>query len=161
MPLWQFFYPPTAFSTAAEKQAVVDDVTALYTAWGLPAFYVVVQFLPLEVADGASNFFVGGKTATNFVRVIVHHLAFQSQGSLAAHTRISSGVDAVLKPHIEDKGFDWEYHVSESPPTMWKINGYVPPVVGNAAVATWAKEGKPSAYEGDGRPKSTTEETKS
>jgi hypothetical protein len=160
MPLWQFFHPPGAFSTAEEKQAVVDDVTRLYTAWDLPAFYVVVQFLPLDVADGRANFFVGGKAATNFVRVIVHHLAFQSQGSVAAHTQIANGVDKVLKPHVEDKGFDWEYHVSESPPTMWKINGSVPPVTGNAALATWARENKPSAYEGDGRTKKAPKEDK-
>ncbi|CAK7201470.1 hypothetical protein SEUCBS139899_004174 [Sporothrix eucalyptigena] len=153
MPLWQFFHPPTAFATAADKQSLVDDITTMYTNWGLPAFYVVVQFLPMDTAEGSSNFFVGRKTATNFVRVIVHHLAFQSQGSLAAHQRISTGIDSVLHPHIEAKGFDWEYHVSESPPTMWKINGYVPPVMSNAAVATWAKENKPSPYEGDGRAK--------
>ncbi|KIH87252.1 hypothetical protein SPBR_05375 [Sporothrix brasiliensis 5110] len=153
MPLWQFFHPPTAFSTAAEKQAVVDDVTRMYTGIGLPAFYVVVQFFPLDVSGSGGNFFVGGQPATNFVRIVIHHLAFQSQGSVAAHTRIASNVDGVVQPHLEARGFDWEYHVSESPPTMWKINGYVPPVMGNPAVTTWAKENKPSAYEGDGRSK--------
>lgn len=157
MPLWQFFHPPTAFSTAQEKQAVVDDITRLYTGWGLPAFYVVVQFFPLDVAGGTANFFIGGTPATNFVRVIVHHLAFQSQGSLAAHKHIANGVDKILKPYLEDKGLDCEYHVSESPPTMWKINGYVPPVMGDAAVATWVKDNKPSPYEGDGRTKTDGE----
>ncbi|CAK7221396.1 hypothetical protein SCUCBS95973_004483 [Sporothrix curviconia] len=155
MPLWQFYHPLTAFSTAHEKQSLVDDITKMYTNWGLPAFYVVVQFLPMDTSPDTAAFFVGGSSsrAANFVRVVVHHLAFQSQGSVAAHQRIASGIDAVLQPHVAAKGFDWEYHVSESPPTMWKINGYVPPVAGNAAVATWAKEDRPSAYEGDGRPK--------
>lgn len=151
MPLWQIFHPPAAFSTADEKQALVKDVTQNYTGLGLPAFYVVVQFHPLDPAT--SDFFVGGEPATNFVRVVIHHLAFQSQGSVAAHTQIAASIDAVLKPHLADKGLDWEYHVSESPPTMWKINGYVPPVMGNPAVSQWVADNKPSAYEGDGRVK--------
>ncbi|CAK7265241.1 hypothetical protein SEPCBS57363_001487 [Sporothrix epigloea] len=159
MPLWQFYHPPTAFTTAQEKQSLVDDVTKMYTGWGLPAFYVVVQFLPMSTGSSgdddreSANFFVGGSSAraANFIRVLVHHLAFQSQGSVAAHQRIASSIDAVLEPHVAAKGFDWEYHVSESPPTMWKINGFVPPVMGNAAVEIWAKDDKPSAYDGDGR----------
>ena len=178
MPLWQFYHPPAAFATAEEKQSLVDDVTRLYTGWGLPAFYVVVQFLPVAADDSSPSsssssspppstsssptVFVGGSRtrAARFVRVVIHHLAFQSQGSIAAHQRITRSIDAVLQPHVADRGWDWEYHVSESPPTMWKINGYVPPVLGGgdgdededgAAVATWAREDRPSAYPGDGR----------
>ncbi|EPE08948.1 hypothetical protein F503_04535 [Ophiostoma piceae UAMH 11346] len=149
MPLWQFFHPPSAFKTAEEKQAVVKDVTNLYTSWGLPAFYVVVQFFPLTVDANNANAFVGGEPATNFVRIIVHHLAFQSMGNLAAHKRISSNIDTILKPHVADKGLDWEYHVAESPPTMWKINGLVPPVMGNPAVKIWAADNRPSPYDED------------
>ncbi|CAK7271391.1 hypothetical protein SEPCBS119000_004579 [Sporothrix epigloea] len=155
----EFYHPPTAFATAQERQRLVDDVTKLYTDWDLPAFYVVVQFLPMitgvssDDTSPVANFFVGGSSAraANFVRVVVHHLAFQSQGNVASHQRITSSIDAMLQPHVEAKGFDWEYHVSESPPTLWKINGLVPPVRGNAAVETWSRENKPSPYDGDGR----------
>ena len=106
MPLHRIFHNPTAF-TAAEKQALTERITALYTAVGLPPFYVVVLFVPVE----KDNFFVGGKTVDNFVRIVVQHLARQIP-SKALKKNFSDKYEAALEPFIKAKGYDWEVSFS-------------------------------------------------
>jgi len=72
MPLHRIFHPPSAFSSA-DKQALSERITTLYTDVGLPAFYVVVLFTPIE----KDSFYVGGKSTDKFVRIVVQHLARQ------------------------------------------------------------------------------------
>jgi len=70
MPLHRIYHPPTAFSSA-DKQALSERITKIYTDRGLPAFYVVVLFIPIE----KDSFFVGGKSTDNFIRIVAQHLA--------------------------------------------------------------------------------------
>jgi hypothetical protein len=39
-----------------------------------------------------------------------------------------AAVDRVLKPHIADQGYDWEYSVYETRRDLWKVQGMVPPM---------------------------------
>lgn len=72
MPLWRIFSHPSTFNTA-QKQALVQSITFFYTrgGGGLPAFYVDVVFIPVE----RDSFYVGGKQATNMVRIAIEHIA--------------------------------------------------------------------------------------
>jgi phenylpyruvate tautomerase PptA (4-oxalocrotonate tautomerase family) len=60
MPLWIIYHPPTTFQTTLEKQSLAKDITAIYTAVPLPAFYVNVIFQ--EVQPG--SFWIGGLERT-------------------------------------------------------------------------------------------------
>lgn len=123
MPLWLIYHPEGIFPTPASKQPLVDAITAFYTSAGLPAFYVVVNFVPLS----PGNIFVGGKippASRPFVRFVVDHLAIH-QPSKNRMTFMADRMAEMLRPHVE--GCDWEFHVDETPREMWRINGIVPP----------------------------------
>ena len=72
MPLWRIYANSNTF-TDEQKAGLSEAITELYTAGGagLPAFYVVVAFVPVQ--DEA--IFVGGKAKQNFVRITVEHIA--------------------------------------------------------------------------------------
>ncbi|OQV19459.1 hypothetical protein BV898_06450 [Hypsibius exemplaris] len=70
MPLHRIFHNPETFSPTA-KEGLASTITNIYTDRGLPPFYAVVLFLPLET----DLFFVGGKATDQFVRFVVQHLA--------------------------------------------------------------------------------------
>jgi hypothetical protein len=72
MPLWRFFTHPSTY-TAQDKDAISKAITSFYTRPGidLPAFYVVVIFVPVE----EGNLFVGGEARKDFVRISVEHIA--------------------------------------------------------------------------------------
>jgi len=57
MPLWLVFHPEGTFVTPESKQALAADITTLYTGAGLPAFYVIVNFITLP----HTSVFLGGK----------------------------------------------------------------------------------------------------
>lgn len=56
-------------------------------------------------------------------------------------------VDEVLKPHVEDKGYDWEYSIEETSRDLWKVQGLVPPMPGSEAELLWVKENKATPFE--------------
>jgi len=58
-------------------------------------------------------------------------------------------VDAALKPHIADQGFDWEYSVQESSRDLWKINGLVPPLPGSEAEKEWCEKNQAEEFEAE------------
>ena len=72
MPLWRIFAHPSTY-TAQDKEAISKAITSIYTRPGLdlPAFYVVVIFVPVE----EGNLFVGGEARKDFVRISVEHIA--------------------------------------------------------------------------------------
>lgn len=55
MPLWLIYHPTGTFEDNATKQALSRDITAMYTDRGLPAFYVVVNFIKLAGNEKLEN----------------------------------------------------------------------------------------------------------
>ncbi len=125
MPLWLVFHPEGTFITPESKQAMAADITTLYTTAGLPAFYVGGNFSTLP----HTNIFVGGKNTQErpFIRFMVDHLAVHFGDDAERKLRVVNKLDALIKPHVADKGYDWEFHIDETPRELWKINGFIPP----------------------------------
>ncbi|KAJ5115713.1 hypothetical protein N7456_000061 [Penicillium angulare] len=149
MPLWQIYHPVGIFHDNASKQAFAEDITKMYTEdLGLPAFYVVTQFHKMDNAD----VFIGGKTKTAsekpFVRVVINHVAVHVPDENAAYLRTTSRLDAIVKPHLLDKGYDFEYHVDETERRLWKINSLIPPPFKSVEEKAWVEENKALPYDG-------------
>jgi len=82
MPLWVIYHPEGIFPTSSSKQFLANVITLLYTSIGLPAFYVVVNFVPLP----PGNIFMGGKNppaSRPFARFVVDHVAITSRARRA------------------------------------------------------------------------------
>ncbi|KAB8069649.1 putative oxalocrotonate tautomerase [Aspergillus leporis] len=147
MPLWLIFHPIGTFEDDASKQALTEDITKMYTDVGLPAFYVVANFMKLPVNDT----WVGGKVKKDrpFIRVVIEHIAIHLPADNdAAYKRTTSRIDQILKPHVADKGYDWEFHVDETPRKLWKVNGLIPPEYKSEEEKLWARENRPVPYPG-------------
>ncbi|KAJ5768962.1 hypothetical protein N7520_003521 [Penicillium odoratum] len=146
MPLWQIYHPPGTFEDNVSKQALATDITKMYTGIGLPAFYVVVQFIQLQ----DSELWVGGtpRTEKPFIRVVITQIAVRLPDDDAAYRRNTMRIDNALKPHIQDKGYDWEYHVDETERRLWKINGMIPPPLKSEEEKEWVRENHPVPYDG-------------
>jgi hypothetical protein len=145
MPLWQIYHPAGTYEDQASKTSFAEDITKMYTALDLPAFYVVTQFIPLPKED----ILVGGKLIEKpFIRVVINHVAINMPNEDAVYRRSTSSIDAILKPHVADKGYDWEYHVAETERRLWKINGLIPPPWKSEEEKLWAKENRAVLYDG-------------
>ncbi|KAF1976043.1 hypothetical protein BU23DRAFT_59704 [Bimuria novae-zelandiae CBS 107.79] len=147
MPLYMIYHPKGTFSTNEEKGALAKDITALYTAIPLPAFYVNVIFMPLEsdqiwiggiprpsphsAANGP-----GGDTSIPFIRITIEHIA-RALRTKEIRDSFLARLDKALKPHIEDEGFDWEYSLDETSRDLWKVQGLVPPQTETEAEREW------------------------
>ena len=142
MPLWNIYTPVGAF-TAEQKKAFGKDITAKYVETvSIPAFYVVVTFH--EVAE--EDFLVGGEPVGNFVRIFVDHVARQLE-TPEIRAWASEEFEKLLVPHIKDRGFDWEWHIDETPIDLWRTQGLVPPPPESDMEKLWAKENRPVPYE--------------
>lgn len=148
MPLWQIFHPPSTFQDDASKEAFAKDITAFYSTGRatLPKFYVVVNFVQLPI----NNVYVGGelrKDKPPFVRIVIEHIAVHQPDEDAAYKRVTKIIDAVLKPHIADKGYEWEFHVDETERRLWMINGLYPPPWKSEAERLWYNENRAVPWE--------------
>lgn len=148
MPLWLIFHPPGTFQDDESKEAFAKDITAWYSTnrAKLPKFYVVVKFIQLPM----NNVYVGGelrKDKTPFIRIAIEHIAVHQPNEDAAYKRVTKGIDGILKPHIADKGYDWEFHVDQTERRLWMINGLYPPPVGSAAQELWHRENRAVPWE--------------
>jgi hypothetical protein len=128
MPLWSIFHPAGTFTDNNTKRVFSEDITKLYTEKiNLPAFYVVVHFIKMSEGD----VWVGGDVHKDkpFIRVVIEHTAVNMPPDCedAAYKETCRWVDDAMKPHIADKGYEWEYHISENDRRLWKINGLIPP----------------------------------
>ncbi|KAJ4357862.1 uncharacterized protein N0V89_002439 [Didymosphaeria variabile] len=166
MPLWIIYHPRSTFKSEDEKATLAKDITKIYTAVPLPAFYVNVLFVPLD----ATSIYVGGvarpssHTAANgpgqdsnvpFIRVTIQNIArkisdlklIPQSRSDEVRDRFLKRVDEALKPHIADKGYDWEYSIEETSRDLWKIQGFVPPMPGSEAESEWAKNNRATEFD--------------
>ncbi|KAF2421474.1 hypothetical protein EJ08DRAFT_653411 [Tothia fuscella] len=150
MPLWSIFHSKDAFTNQEAKRAFSEDITKMYTEnLGLPAFYVVVHFFHMPECD----VWVGGgiKLDKPFVRVVIEHTAVNAprdQGDEAYRTTCN-WVDKAMKPHVTDKGYDSEYHISENDRRLWKMNGMIPPPWKSYAEKEWFNANKALPWLGD------------
>lgn len=137
MPLWKIYHPPGAYSSDEKKNMAVA-ITDVYGRV-MPRFYVNVLF----EAVAAENFYIGGEQHPNFVRITVEHIA-RSFTSDKARTGFLTHMNKVLKPWIEDRGFNWELHIDETPFELWTIQGYFPPREGTEDEKRWIAENRAS-----------------
>jgi len=141
MPLWLIFHPDDTFEDDTSKEALASDITAHYVNVGLPAFYVTVNFIKMS----GNTMYVGGKILPKdkpFIRVSVDHIAVTLPNQDSVYERTANNLNALLKPHIADKGYDWQFHVDQTERRLWRINGMVPPPFRSEEEKIWAKENK-------------------
>jgi phenylpyruvate tautomerase PptA (4-oxalocrotonate tautomerase family) len=140
MPLWHIHHPADTY-TAHDKQNFARDITAYYTRFGLPEFYVVALFHELP----AESFYVGGRPTAAAVRITIDHLARTLEDpELRKH--MSQGLDALMAPYTRDRGLHTEFNINEVARDTWMIAGLFPPPKRSAAEQTWARENKPGPY---------------
>ncbi|KAB8239291.1 hypothetical protein ETB97_009313 [Aspergillus alliaceus] len=146
MPLWLIFHPDGTFEDASSKKAMTKDITKIYTGIGLPSFYVVVNFIKLSPED----VWVGAERRMEkpFIRIVAEHIAVRLDDEDDVYKKTCDAIENALKPHIADRGYDWEFHVDETERRLWRVNGMIPPPFGSDAEKVWAKENKPVIWEG-------------
>ncbi|KAG2187543.1 hypothetical protein INT44_005232 [Umbelopsis vinacea] len=141
MPLHRFYYAKGIFS-AQDKQEISERITKIYTSGGLPAFYVIVVFNEVP----SDSIMIGGKPATNFVRVVSQHLA-RTMDTYERKQTVLNALEAAFGPYVKDRGLDWEIHIEEHSRDTWRLNGLNPPLPNTDAEKLWAKENRPSPFE--------------
>lgn len=124
MPPWLIYHTDDTFVDNESKTALSQNITKLYINLSLPTFYVVVNFIKLN----SSDMWVGGhpRTGKPLVRVIVDHIAIHVPDDDAIYHRTTAAFVQILKPHVADKGYNWEFHVDETERRLWKVNGFIP-----------------------------------
>ncbi len=135
MPLWKVYHPVGAFSVD-EKAAFAKKVTELYGM--LPKFYVNVIFheIPKE------SFYIGGVQVDNFIRLTIVQIA----RTLPDDRKVwwLERINETIAPFVKERGFDWEFHIDETPFDLWSVQGYQPPPPDSEDEKRWARESRPS-----------------
>ncbi|KAH6647532.1 putative oxalocrotonate tautomerase [Truncatella angustata] len=160
MPIWHIFHPSSVFTDPREKAELVKSITPLYTGGGLPSFYVNVYFHKFAPGDAWTDYRYMGDVAElqggdavegvrkrerPFVRFQIDQIAVHIENEEWAR-RWCDKVDQALKPHIADKGYDWEYHIDETPRSLWRINGLAAPPWKGEVERKWFVENKPTPW---------------
>lgn len=131
MPLWLIFHPDNTFVDNASRAAFTRDITAYYTRIGLPAFYVVVQF----IHQPGDSTWVGGERPDPkrpFIRIVIEHIAVNLPDNDAVLQRTSDKLIETIEPHMrKDEGWEYEFHVDETDKRLWRVNGFVGPPFGS------------------------------
>ncbi|KAI6802862.1 hypothetical protein KC361_g1027 [Hortaea werneckii] len=146
MPLWSIYHPTGTFEDDASREALSKDITKFYTSIGLPPFYVIVNFITLP----GNAMWIGGRpnTGNPFIRLKIDHIAVTLPNEDEAYKRVTANIDAALKPHIADRGYDWEYHVDETERRLWKIQGMYAPPFKSEEEKKWFDANKPLPWNG-------------
>jgi phenylpyruvate tautomerase PptA (4-oxalocrotonate tautomerase family) len=137
MPLWKIYHPANTWS-GPEKQALAERITALYRQ--LPKFYVGVVFQEVD----AQCFYIGGEPRENFVRIWVDHIA-RTLPTPEIRAKWLDMCNEALAPFVRDRGLSWEFHIDETSPELWSIEGLRPPAANSELEARWIRENRPSA----------------
>ncbi|KAF9889847.1 hypothetical protein FE257_006937 [Aspergillus nanangensis] len=141
MPRWTFETTPGTF-TREEKHTIARKVTDLYTARGVPRFFINVFFHE----NGEDNFFSGGKYPPNAVFFHIDH-AMSKLPDEEARKEFIAEANAIMKPIMDPKGMKWESNIYEHPRYNWRINGMIPPVEHPEIMKEWTEKDMPIAYE--------------
>jgi phenylpyruvate tautomerase PptA (4-oxalocrotonate tautomerase family) len=140
MPLWKIHHPVGAYS-AEDKKQFAEAITGVYERVPIPKFYVVVIF---EEVD-AENIYVGGDPHEMFVRIQIDQMARTLPGPVIREWWTHS-IDAVIAPWVGDRGYDWEFTITEPPADLWSLQGEIPPPFESVAERRWIDENKASPY---------------
>jgi phenylpyruvate tautomerase PptA (4-oxalocrotonate tautomerase family) len=140
MPLWKVHHPADAY-TAEDKKEFSEAITRIYEGVPIPRFYVVVIF----EAVAAGDMFVGGEQHDRFVRIQIDQMARTMPGPVIREWWTRS-VDAVIAPWVGDRGYDWEFTITEPPSDLWSLQGEIPPPFESVAEKRWIEENKASPY---------------
>lgn len=92
-----------------------------------------------------NTMWVGGKKLSKdkpFIRLAIEHIAVTLPNEDEVYRNTANKVDAALKPHVADKGYDWEFHIDETERRLWKINGMFPPAFKSEGEKIWVKENR-------------------
>ncbi|MGH3726814.1 MAG: tautomerase family protein [Mycobacterium sp.] len=143
MPMWTIYHTPNAFSDN-EKSELAGNIADIYTAVGLPRFYVVTLFTEVQ----PENFYVGGEKTSAGVRILVDHIARQLPNK-SARERVTARIGQVLAPYLDKSGLHWEFHIDETSEELWMINGQVPPPMNSEAEREWARTNQSAPYLAD------------
>ncbi|KAF2495028.1 hypothetical protein BU16DRAFT_424865, partial [Lophium mytilinum] len=146
MPLWHIYHPPSTFTTPTSRASLAAALTSLYTSIDLPAFYVNVFFHPLPLDCIYVGGIAGPDLTRPFIRLVGEHIAMRMSEKDETYLRFCGRLDEALKPHIEDMGYDWEYHVDETERRLWRIQGLYPPPYGSEDEKLWARENRASPW---------------
>jgi hypothetical protein len=147
MPLWMIYHPTSTFASPTSKAAFSKSITSFYTQVGLPAFYVVVNFVPMP----ENTTYVGGEPTNPskpFIRIAIEHIAVNLPDDDGRRKQTADGLAKIMKPHIEDMGYDWEFHVDETDRRLWRINGLAAPPFGSEEEKMWSRENRAVPWEG-------------
>lgn len=164
MPIWNIHHPEGTFTSLADKQALARAITQIYTSAPalLPPFYVNVNYIPIA----PTSMFVGGElrpydrthipnddeTNSNdqapgstkpFIRFVVDHIAIRLADKDSEYQRVCDKIDRAVTEHMTSKGYDWEYHVSETERRLWRINGISPPAWKSDGEKVWREKNVP------------------
>jgi phenylpyruvate tautomerase PptA (4-oxalocrotonate tautomerase family) len=138
MPLWTIYHSTDTLD-ATDRAALASKITDVYAPF-MPRFYVGVVFREVD----PTNFFIGGVRATNFVRIVIEHIA-RAFPDLEASRRFIEHANRVITPFVGERGHRWEMHIDETPFDLWSIDGFTPPKKGTADEARWMSENRASA----------------
>ena len=100
---------------------------------------IVFQEIPTD------SFFIGAKPVDNFVRIWVDHIA-RTLPTPEAKARFIKVSDEAIAPFVKDRGYDWEFHIDETPFDLWSIQGLRPPSANSDAEKKWVLENRPTPY---------------
>jgi phenylpyruvate tautomerase PptA (4-oxalocrotonate tautomerase family) len=140
MPLWKIHHPVGAY-TPADKKEFAEAITRVYEAVPIPRFYVVVIFE--EVA--ADSFYVSGEPHDRFVRLQIDQMARTLPGPVIREWWVRN-LDQVIAPWVRDRGYDWEFTITEPPADLWSLQGEIPPPFESVAEKRWIQENKATPY---------------
>ncbi|CZT52483.1 uncharacterized protein RSE6_13824 [Rhynchosporium secalis] len=143
MPILKFYTNPGQL-TSEEKQELAITLTSIY-ARIMPAFFVNIMFHELA----PENFFVGGKpTNGTFVRFAAEHIAVNWNDDLERANQYLNFVGDLFTNNFEQRGWTWEFSVTESRRELWRVQSLVPPPVGSEEMKTWDEAGKGVPWKG-------------
>ena len=80
------------------------------------------------------------------------HIARQLT-SEPAKTKFIARVEDAIAAFVKDRGFDWEFHIDETPFDLWRVQGIRPPRAGTEDEKRWIPKIDPRQehmIEGDG-----------
>jgi phenylpyruvate tautomerase PptA (4-oxalocrotonate tautomerase family) len=143
MPRWNLYLLEGALSRQ-QKDELATNVTKLYTAHGIPAFWVNVFFNEYSAEGG--GFYSGGKSAHDSIFFHIDHAArgFESEEQ---RKDFIAAVNAIVRPIFGDQSFKWEFNIYEHPAVNWRINGMIPPVHNPEVLREWTEKDAPIPYD--------------